>query len=84
MQKSIIYVYLLNCPFTIINPVMRVTFHLKKVLPYVPFSSFEQVQTLINSAEEEEAISSLQNQMETCEKEQLFVLSEVNYLYYQR
>ena len=42
------------------------------------FLQFEQVQTLINSAEEEEeASSSLQNQMEICEKEQ-FVLSEVN------
>ena len=41
------------------------------------FLRFEQVQTLINSAAEEEAISSLQNQMEICEKEQ-FVLSEVS------
>ena len=40
------------------------------------FLHFEQVQTLINSAAEE-ASSSLQNQMEICEKEQ-FVLSEVN------
>ena len=41
------------------------------------FLHFEQVQTLIDSAAEEEASSSLQNQMEICEKEQ-FVLSEVN------
>ena len=37
------------------------------------FLHFEQVQT-INSAVEEEASSSLQNQIEICEKEQ-FVLS---------
>ena len=37
------------------------------------FLNFEQVQTLINSAAEEEASSSLQNQMELSEKEQ-FVL----------
>ena len=40
------------------------------------FLHFEQVQTLINSVEEE-ASPSFQNQMEICEKEQ-FVLSEVN------